>query len=86
MLPMVAATPPQHHQDALFICEAKEILRLELALQPDGVEIHVANHADLVAQATFICAQQHVLRPAGAANQNRLPVHAKQTASVCRQL
>ena len=82
VFPVIAAAPAQHHQDSLLIGEAEEVLGFELAFKADGVQIHVAHHADLVAQAIVVGAQQHVLRPAGAANQNRLAVHAKEAAAV----
>ena len=82
VLPVVAAAPAEHHEDALLIGQMEELLGFELAFEADGVEVHVAHHVELVTQALVVGAQQHVLRPACAANQNRLAVYAKQTAAV----
>ena len=57
VLPVVAATPAQHHQDALLIGEMKEVFGFELAFEPNGVQVHIAHHAELVAQAGLVGAQ-----------------------------
>ena len=80
----------QQHQPSITrmpcsIGEMKELIGFELAFEANGVQVHVAHQAELVAQAVLIGAQQHVLRPAAAANQNALAVHAEETAAVGRE-
>ena len=60
----------------------EKLFSFELALQADGIQVHVAYHAELVAQAAFIGSQQHILRPAGTPNQDGLAVDAKQPAAI----
>ena len=63
----------------------EELIGFEFALQADGVQIQIAHQAELIAQAVVIGAQQHILRPAAATNQDGLAVHAEETAAVGRQ-
>ena len=60
----------------------KEVVGFELAFKADGVQVHVLDKVELVAKAAVVGAQQHVLRPARAANENRLAIHAKEAAAV----
>ena len=61
LLPVVTAAPAEHDQDSLLVGEMEEGVGFELALEADGVEVHIADQAELVLQAGFIGAQQHVL-------------------------
>ena len=45
VLPVVAAAPAKHDQDALLIGEMEELIGFELAFEANGVEVHVAHHA-----------------------------------------
>ena len=83
---MIAAAPAKHHEDAALIGETEEIVGFELALEADGVEVHVLDEIELVAKPLVVGAQQHILRPACTANQNRFAVHAKQPAAVGGEL
>ena len=86
MLPLIATAPAEHHQDALLVGQVKELLGLQFAFQADGVQIHIAHQTELIAQTILIGAQQHILRPATAANQNRLSVYAEELAPAGRVL
>ncbi len=80
-LPVIAAAPAEHDENSLLVGEVEEVFGLELAFEADGVEVHVAHHAELIAQPVAIGAEQHVLRPSGAADEDRLAVHAEEAAA-----
>ena len=86
LFPVIAAAPAEHHEDAAFVGKTEELVGLEFALEPDGVEVHVLHEFELVAKALIIGAQQHILRPACAANQNRFAIDAEEAAAVGGQL
>ena len=70
----------------MLVGQVKELFGIEFALKPDGVQAQIAHQLNLIAQPLLIGAQQHVLRPSAAANQNWLAVDAEQTASVGSEL
>src|SRR6185503_16791009 len=86
VLPMIAAAPAKHDQNAALIGEAEEAFGFELTLEPDGVEVHVLHEVELIAQPVFVCAEEHVLRPTGAADENGLAIHAEEAAAICGEL
>ena len=81
MFPVVAAAPAEHDKNSLLIGEMKEVFGLELAFKANGVQVHIADHAELIAQPVIVGAQEHVLRPAGAANEDRLAIDAEEAAA-----
>ncbi len=56
----------------------EEIIRLQLAFKADRVQVHVLAQASTRRRRRCHPAQEHVLRPACAANQDRLAVDAEQ--------
>src|SRR5260370_15151585 len=67
-LPEVAAAPDGHHQNSFVIGDVEELLRFELAFAADGVQSHVADVSEFVAQALLVLAQHHGRSPAAAAD------------------
>ena len=45
--PMTAAAPTRHHQHAHLVSEIEKLVASEFPFQPDGVQVHVANVAEL---------------------------------------
>jgi len=86
VLPVVAAAPAEHHEDTLLVGEVKELLGFKFAFQANGVEVHLADELELLAQAFGVGAQQHVLRPAGAADEDAFAVDAEESAAVVGEL
>jgi hypothetical protein len=73
-LPFVAALPAGEYHDAVAVGEVVETLILQLAFAADGVEAEVEDVAELGLHALGVVAQEHVRRPAAAANQHGLAV------------
>src|ERR1700757_3540600 len=82
---MIATAPAQHHQNALVVGEAEELLALQFAFKADSIQIHVADQMDLVAKAVIVGPQQHVLGPSGPADENGLAIHAKEATAIRRE-
>ncbi len=74
LLPMVAAAPAGEDEDAIAVAQFEEMIVLHLAFEADGVEVHVADVAELGILALGGGAQQHVEGVAGAADQDVLAV------------
>src|SRR5581483_2478879 len=72
--PLVAALPAGQDHDAVTIGEVVKLLVLQLALTANGVESKVADITELGLHSLGIIAQEHVRRPARAANEDRLAV------------
>src|SRR5580700_8453165 len=79
--PEIAAAPSRHHENALVVGEVVELLRFEFAFEANGIEPHVADVAEFVAQPLRIFAQHQVGGPAAAAYQNVLSVYMKRPAA-----
>src|SRR3989442_510871 len=79
MLPMRAAAPSCHDQNSLLIGKIEKIIRLQLALQPDRIQVHVFNVFKLGSESLRIEAQKHIGGPATAAHQHILTVNFKDT-------
>ena len=73
-LPLVAALPAGEDHDAVTVGEVVEAGLLQLALAANGVEPEVHDVTELGLHALGVVAQEHVRRPARAANQDRLAV------------
>ena len=86
LLPVVAAAPAGHDQDAVAVGEIEEVVVLQLALQPDGVEAHVQHVAELVLLPAAVDPHHHVRGPAAPADQDVLAVDAEDQALVGVQL
>ena len=86
LLPLVAAAPADHDQDALLVGQVEQLVRLELSLRADGVEAHLPHVAQLGAQARGVAAQHHVRAPAAAADEDAPPVHLEEPVALVRQL
>ena len=82
LLPIIAATPASHDQDALLVGKIVERVALHFAFEPHGVEVQVADITKFGFQAIGRFAEEHVGSPASAANQDALPVHAKQQVAL----
>ncbi len=80
-LPGIATAPAGHDQDALPICQVEKLLSFQLALEPDGVEAHVAHVAEFILQALRVFAEHQVRSPAAAANQNVLAVDVEDASA-----
>jgi hypothetical protein len=76
-LPEIATAPSGHHEDALVVGDVEKLLRLEFALEPDGIQSHVFHVAEFVAQALGGFAKHHVGSPAAAADENIFAVDMK---------
>ncbi len=72
--PFVAALPAGENHDAVTVCEVVEACVLQLALAAYGVEPEVHDVTELGLHALGVVTQEHVRRPARAANQDRLAV------------
>ena len=72
--PFVAALPAGEDHDAVAVGEVVEACVLQLALAANGVEPEVHDVTELGLHALGVVAQEHVRRPARAANQDRLAV------------
>src|SRR6185437_8274545 len=72
--PFVAALPARQDHDAVTIGEVVEVLVFELAFAADRVEPHVADVTEFGLHAPGQLAQEHVRRPAAAADQHWLAV------------
>ena len=74
LLPIRAAAPARHHHDALAVASLVKMVVHELAFQANGVEVQVADVAQLVVFARGGEAKQHILGPAAAADEDFLAV------------
>jgi hypothetical protein len=83
---MIAAAPARHHQNPFAVGEIEKFLRLQLAFEANGIQPHVLHVGELILQALRIFAQQHVRRPAAAANQNLLAVDGEEALVVLIKL
>ncbi len=75
--PFVAALPAREDQDAVAVGEVVKELVFELALAANRVQSQVHDITELVLHAFRIVAEEHVRRPARAANQDWLAVDDK---------
>ena len=82
LLPVVAAAPARHDEDAVAVAQLEEMVVFQLAFEAHGVEVHVAD----VAQFGFLPlrggAQEHVEGVAGAAYENVLAVDVEQAMAL----
>src|SRR6266404_3521959 len=75
VLPVVAAAPSGHHHDAHAVGEVEEVVGLELAFEPYGVQAHVADVGELSLELLFgFFAEQQVGCPPAAADEERAAV------------
>ena len=74
MLPVIAAAPTGHDQNAFLISFVEEFLCLQFTFEPDRVQTHVLHVAEFVLKPLRVLAQHHVGRPAAAANQDSLAI------------
>src|SRR3981081_1023335 len=72
---MVATTPACEDKNAVAVGHVEEFVSIQLAFQPNGIQVHVAYVAKLVFQTLRRFEQHHVGRPAGASNENAFSVH-----------
>ena len=47
VLPMVAAAPAQHNENALLVGEVEKVVRLHLPFEPNRIQMHVAHQLEL---------------------------------------
>src|SRR2546430_14308362 len=81
MLPMIAATPAGHDENAIAVRQVEELIGLELAFEANGIESQITNVTQLVLDTLVIDAQEHVGRPTPAPDQNIAMVNVKQFVS-----
>ena len=53
VLPVIAAAPSGKDQDSQLVSEVEKVVRLQLPFQPNGVQVHIANVAQLRLQAVL---------------------------------
>src|SRR5438552_15034141 len=75
MFPVITATPPRHNQNSLLISEIQKLLGLQLTFQTNRIQTHILYITAYIMKASRLLAQQHVGRPAAAANKNLLSVY-----------
>ena len=86
-LPLVAAAPPGHDQEPVLVGEVVEELALQLPLEADGVEAHLARVAQLgLEPLAGRGPEHHVGSPAPAADEDRLAVDLEEAVALRRQL
>ena len=87
LLPLVAAAPPRHEEDAVTIRQVIELIAFELPLEADRIEPHLA-HVSKFRLEPFggFGSEQHVRSPAAASNQDGLSVHLEEAMSLVGQL
>src|SRR6185312_10515602 len=85
-LPFVATLPARQDQDAVTIGEVVEMLVFQLAFAADRVEAHVADVTELGLHAPGQHTQEHVRRPAAAADQHRLAVEEELDVTLLGEL
>ena len=79
--PVIAAAPAEHDEDSILVGKIEEVVGVEFSFEADGVEVQIAHHAELLPQPRGIGAQQHVLRPASAADEDGFAVDAEEAAA-----
>src|SRR5262249_32909654 len=77
-----APPPPRHDENSFFIGEFEEFVAFDLALEPYRVQVHILNILEFCPKPLRVPAQHHVGGPSGAADQDRLAVHAEQPCSL----
>src|SRR6266550_307415 len=84
-LPGAAAHPTRHHEDAKTVRLMPEAIVLVIAFQTQRVEMHVERITDLRILSLGLRAEEHIGRPASAANENASAVHSEETPSLWRR-
>ncbi len=82
LLPVVAAGPPSHDENALLVGQIEKVVRFHGAFEADRVEVQVAQILKLCLQAFGRFAQEHVRRPASAADQDVFAVDAEEAMAL----
>src|SRR5437660_3970792 len=85
-LPCATADPSCHHEKAEAVGLVPETIVLVIAFQPNGVEMHVERVAELRILSLRLRSEEHVGRPAAAADENSSTVYAKETPAFRRRL
>ena len=86
VFPVIAAAPAEHDENSRSSARRKKSSVSSLPSRRMVLRFMSRTRSNLVAQAVLVGAQQHVLRPAGAANENGLAVDAEEAAAVGGQL
>src|SRR5262249_22099649 len=82
----VTAAPSGHYQHSHAVGQIEKMIVFNLALQADGVQIHVQGVTHLLLHALVAAVQQHVKGPAAAANHNLFSIDFEQTVALLREL
>src|SRR5882757_4094508 len=83
VVPLPLAAEPRHDQDALAVGQLVELLAAAPEpLEANGIEVHVPDVVELGIEIAVVLAQEQVIHPAAAANQDPLAVDGVATVSL----
>ena len=82
--PMIATAPARHDQHTHFIGEVEKFIAFQFSFQANGVQVHVANVAELCLELLPGAAQKHVGGPPCATDEYFLAIDSEEQRACVR--